>query len=153
MKYSLTIPEEPEGPVWDQDGDRYDRHVDGLWYPEYDPEVGVPWRHLAAFTDELTDENSDCPNVGELSMVTTIDGYRYVISPHTTDRNRLVVVLPPEDAGDGVSADVVRFCTPLVAVPQQYADFSENAKEWLFDNQELQPNAAKELLADYEPEY
>lgn len=37
MKYTLDLPEEPEGPVWD-DGDRYDRRDDGLWYPSYDPE-------------------------------------------------------------------------------------------------------------------
>lgn len=152
MKYKLDLPEEPEGPVWDQDGDRYDRRGDGLWYPEYDPDVGMPWRALVAFASELTDENSGYPNIGELSRVTTIDGYHYVVSPRIRDRNRLVVVLPPEDAGDEVSADVVHFCTPLVAVPQQYADLSGNAIDWLYDNQELQPNAAKELLAEYDPE-
>lgn len=152
MKYKLDLPEEPEGPVWDQDGDRYDRRGDRLWYPEYDPEVGIPWRCLVAITSELTDVNSDYPNIGELSRVTTIDRHQYVISPHTADRNRLIVVLPPEDAGDEISADIVQFCTPLVAVPQSYADLSGNAKEWLYENQELQPNAAKELLADYDPE-
>lgn len=153
MKYTLNLPYEPEGPVWDQDGDRYDRRGDGLWYQEYDTEVGMSWRRLVAFTSELTDENSDYPNIGELSLVTTLDGCRYVVSPHITDRNSLVVVLPPEDAGYEISSDVVQFCTPLVAVPQQCVDLPGNAKDWLYENQELQPNAAKELLADYEPEY
>lgn len=138
--------------MWDQEGDRYDRRRDGLWYPEYDSEVGMTWRRLVAFADELTDENSGYPNIGELSLVTTLDRHHYVISPHTANRNRLVVVLPPEDAGDEVPTDVVQFCTPLVAVPQQYADLSGNAKDWLYENQELQPNAAKELLAEYDPE-
>lgn len=152
MKYSATIPPEPRGPVWDDDGDRYDRRGDGLWYSEYNSEVGMTWRRLVAFARKLTDENSDYPNIGELSLVTTFGGYRYVVSPHTANRNRLVVVLPPDDAGDEISADIVRFCTPLVAVPQQCADLSGNAREWLYENQELQPNVAQELLAEYDPE-
>lgn len=31
-------------------------------------------------------------------------------------------------------------------------DLDGNAMEWLYENQELQPNAAKELLSDYDPE-
>ena len=152
MKYSLNLPEEPAGPVWDQDGDRYDRHGDGLWYPSYGSNVGMTWKRLLAFTDGLTDENADYPNIGELSLVATIDGHHYIVSPDTADRNRLVVALPPKDAGDVISADVVQFCTPLVAVPQQYADdLSGNSAVWMYENQELQPKAAKELLADYDP--
>ena len=152
MKYNLDIPKEPEGPVWDQDGDRYDRRGDGLWYPSYDPETGLSWRQLLAFSDGLTDENDDYPRPGELSRVTTIDNLHYVVTPLQGEPNQLLVVLPPEDAGDVISADVVRFCTPLVAVPQQCADLNGNVRDWLYDNQELQPKAAGELLADYEPE-
>ena len=152
MKYTLDLPEEPEGPVWDSDGDRYDRRGDGLRYPDYGPETGMPRSVLSALSGELTNENSDYPNVGELSMVTTIDGLHYVVSPSFADRNSLVVVLPPEDAGDEISTDIVRFCIPLVAVPQQYADPSENEAEWLYENQELQPHAFNELLPNYEPE-
>lgn len=151
MKYSATIPPEPSGPVWDDDGDRYDCRDDGLWYSEYNSEVGMTWRRLVAFARKLTDENSDYPNIGELSLVTTIDRCRYIVSPLPLDRNRLVVVLPPEDAGYEFSADDVQFCTPLVAVPQQYADLSGNAIDWLYENQGIQPNAAQELLAEYDP--
>ena len=146
MKYRATFPTEPDGPVWDVEGDRLD---DGLWHPSYDPET---WRALMAFSDELTDENDNYPRPGELSLVTTIDDLRYVVTPLQGEPNRLLVVLPPEDAGDVFSADVVQSGTPLVAVPKQYADLDGNAKDWLYNNQELQPKAAKELLGDYESE-
>lgn len=152
MKYTIDLPEEPDGPVWDGDGDRYDRRADGLWYPPYGSNIGMTWRRLLAFSDGLTDENDDCPRPGELSRVTTTDNICYVVTPLHGEPNQLLVVLPPEDTGYVFRSDIVQFCTPLVAVPRQYADLSGNAKEWLYENQELQPNAAEELLVDYEPE-
>lgn len=152
MNYTLELPEEPEGPVRDEDGDRYDRREDCLWYPSYGSNIGMTWRRPLAFSDGLTDENDDYPRPGELSRVTTYDNVHYIVTPLQGEPNRLLVVLPPEDAGYVFSADVVQFCDPLVAVPKQYADLDGNAKDWLYFNQELQPKAAEELLADYEPE-
>lgn len=96
--------------------------------------------------------DDDYPRPGELSLVTTIDNLHYVATPMHGEPNQLLVILPPEDAGYIFDADVVQFCTPLVAMPQQFADIGGNAKDWLYENQELQPEAAKELLADYDPE-
>ena len=149
MKYTLDLPEEPEGPVWDDDGDRYDRRDDGMWYPSYGSNIGMTRRRLLAFSDGLTDENDDYPRPGELSAVTTIDNIHYIVTPLHGEPNQLLVVLPPEESGYIFSTDIVQFCTPLVAVPQQFADLDGNAKDWLYNNQEFQPKAAKELLANY----
>lgn len=140
-----------DGPVWDDDGGRYDKCADGLWRPACDPQSeGMTMSELVDYIgpDNIRYENSDFPRPGELSYVSLRDRSKYVAVPLKGDPLTLLVVLPTNDAGKTIHADDVQYCTPLVAVPQSdIGSSSPDALDWVCLNRELQPTASDELGA------
>jgi hypothetical protein len=152
MEYSTTFPKEPSGPVWDVKGDRYDKTEHGLWKSPGYSQLRT-WEELLFEIGPLTDVAPLDLEVGRLYAVTKDDDSdkTYVgLVPYGED-DRLYVVLPADNYEEVVRVRDVKTCEPIAVVPQQYADLDGNVKDWLYGNQELQPKAAEELLADYEP--
>lgn len=137
-----------DGPVWDDDENRYDKCADGLWRPALDPQSeGMTMSELVDYIGpgNIRYEISDFPRPGELSYVALRDRRQYVVVPLPREPLNLLVVLPTNEAGETIHADDVAHCTPLVAVPQSDLDSSPDALDWVCLNHWLQPTASDEL--------
>ena len=146
MKYSATFPKEPSGPVWDVEGNRYDKTEHGLWKSPGYPQLWM-WGELVFELGPLTDVAPLDLEVGRLYAVTKDDDSdkTYVgLVPYGED-DRLYVVLPAENYDEIIRLRNIEKCEPLAVVPQKALGDTFDEFKWVADNKSIQPGVARDL--------
>ena len=146
MNYSLTVPPEPDGPVWDVEGVAYHRDVDSMWGAE-GYRNRFTWRELLAKVGPVTDVAPLDPDVGRLYAVTKDDepDKTYVCVLPIGEEDRMYVVLPPENYDTSISLTDIDTCEPVAVVPQWSVGKVPEEFNWVVDNERLQPGVVKDL--------
>lgn len=150
MQYSATFPKEPSGPVWDVDGDRYDKTGHGFWKSSGSARL-LAWGELVFELGPLTDVAPLDLEAGRLYAVTKDDDAdtTYVcIRPHGWD-DRMYVVLPAEHCDEVVKLRDIETCEPLAVVPQGRVGDIFDEFEWFKNNKRLQPGVVRDLGLSY----
>lgn len=146
MKYTAEFHPEPSGPVWDVEGDRYDKTEHGLWkHPDY-PQLRA-WSELVFELGPLTDVAPLDPEVGRLYAVTTDDEPErtYVCLRSEECHRQMYVVLPAEDYDKSIHLGDITTCEPVAVVPPNRIGDLFDAFNWLKDNKKVQPEVVEDL--------
>lgn len=143
MNYSLAVPPEPDGPVWDVRGIAHHRDAYSMWGAE--GSYGrCTWSELLAKVGPVTDVEPFNPDVGRLYAVMKDDKTYVCVLPYGED-DRMFVVLPPEDYDMAIRLTDIETYEPVAVVPQGSIGNASGELNWIVDNERLQPGVARDL--------
>lgn len=146
MMYEVNFPIAPSGPVWDVNGERYDKTEQGMWSTTNCSNARL-WGDLLLEVGPVTDVTPLDLDVGRLYAVTTDDDpdKTYVCIRAQERYDYVYIVLPAEDYDKSIHIGDITACEPVAVVPPNRIGDLFDAFNWLKDNQKMQPEVVKDL--------